>query len=156
MFSEIFDHIHPILVHFPIAIISVALVFDLISAARTGSVSAKKGLLLWVIAALSAWLSVATGPEEMAYGNTAYLDKHSLLANFTSWMASIVVAWRMWMIWKERDNFVKTTLMIYLSLSLLTCIFVLSTGYFGGKMVYDDGVDVKVKGEYVNPPKSLK
>lgn len=155
MFNEIFDHIHPILVHFPIAIITISLVFDVFSAIRTGSIAVKNGLWLWIFAVLSAWLSVATGPEEAAFGNTSFLDIHSTLADITAWMVTILVAWRVWMIWKGNRLFVKLTLTTYLVLSLLSCILVLSTGYFGGKMVYDDGVDVKVNGVYVNPAKPL-
>lgn len=32
-------------------------------------------------------------------------------------------------------------------------ISVLSTGYFGGEMVYDQGIGVKMNGKYINPPK---
>jgi hypothetical protein len=39
--------------------------------------------------------------------------------------------------------------------SVLSAGGVLATGYFGGAMVYDQGVGVKINGKYVNPPKQF-
>ena len=57
------------------------------------------------------------------------------------------------MLLRGNRPFVKTALAVYLLVSLVTCGLVLGTGYYGGKMVYSDGVGVKVNGEAVHPPK---
>jgi uncharacterized membrane protein len=152
MFNEVINHIHPIIVHFPIAIITIALIYDVISAIRNKSISPSRGIWLWLAAAVGAWASVATGPDDQARGNTTFLDIHSTLADFTAWAVTLLVLIRLWMLWKQNKPFVKGTLAAYLILSLLSCSLVLATGYYGGKMVYSDGVGVSVKGTPVNPP----
>ncbi|MEX1029503.1 MAG: DUF2231 domain-containing protein [Paenibacillaceae bacterium] len=153
MFTEITTHLHPIIVHFPIALIVVALCYDLVIAIMKRSLSPFQGLWIWFVSALGAWLSVATGPEGEARGNTTFIEMHSTLADITAWAVTLLVAWRLFMIWKGKRSFVKATLILYLSLSIITCGLVLGTGYYGGKMVYTDGVGVKTDGIQVNPPK---
>ncbi|TBL76457.1 DUF2231 domain-containing protein [Paenibacillus thalictri] len=154
MINEIVTHIHSILVHFPIAMIVIGLCYDLFAAWKNRSLTPSKGLWIWFVSALTAWLSVATGPEHDARGNTSFLDLHSTLADITAWAVTLLLAWRLWMVWKGNRSFVKVTLAGYLILSLLSCVLVLGTGYYGGKMVYSDGVGVKVNGNDVNPPKA--
>ncbi|WP_052339470.1 DUF2231 domain-containing protein [Gorillibacterium massiliense] len=153
MFSEITNHIHPILVHFPIALIIIGLCYDLVLAVKNRSLLPKQGAWLWVIAAAGAWLAVLTGPEEDARGNTTYLDIHSTLADFTAWVVTVLALWRLWQIIRGNKPFVKTFLVAYLVLSIASGALVLGTGYYGGKMVYTDGVGVKANGTMVNPPK---
>jgi uncharacterized membrane protein len=155
MLNEIFSHLHPIVVHFPIVMITVALVYDLVIAIRKRSISPKSGLWLWVVAAAGAWASVLTGPEDDARGNTTYLDIHSTLADFTAWIVTILVIFRLWMIWRENRPLIKGMLVVYLLVSIASCTLVLTTGFYGGKMVYSDGVGVKVNGTYVNPSKPI-
>lgn len=156
MFSEVFAHLHPIMVHFPIVMITVALLYDVATAFWKHSIDPKKGLWLWMIAAVGGWLSIATGPEDDARGNTSFLDIHSTLADITVWIATALVVFRLWMLWKNNRSIVKGILIGYLLLSIASCALVLATGYYGGKMVYNDGVGVKVNGTVVNPPVSGK
>jgi uncharacterized membrane protein len=154
MFSEIISHLHPIIVHFPIALITVCVVFDLYRVIRKGAFSPKDGLVLWIIAALSAAAAVASGPEEEARGITTLIHTHSTLADITLWLAIFVVAIRLF-VWrvKSREKMSGVVLTAYLLISVLSAGCVLATGYFGGAMVYDQGVGVKMNGKYVNPPK---
>ncbi|WP_424768420.1 DUF2231 domain-containing protein [Paenibacillus sp. sgz302251] len=154
MFSEIINHLHPIIVHFPIAIIVIGLGFDVFLTLRNRALLPKQGMWLWLIAALGAWLSVATGPEDDARGNTSYLDIHATLANFTAWVVTLLVLWRLWQAFRGNRPFTKFILVGYLVISIASCALVLGTGYYGGKMVYSDGVGVKVNGTHVNPPKA--
>ncbi|WP_336784616.1 DUF2231 domain-containing protein [Paenibacillus sp. MMO-177] len=152
MLNEMMNHAHPILVHFPIVLITIGVLYDFIVSIRRGSLPLKQGLWLWIAAALSAWLSVATGPEEDARGNTIFLETHSTLADITAWIVSIMVLGRLIWLFRGKQSFVKQTLVIYLTVAIISCGLVLGTGYYGGKMVYDDGIGVKVNGEMVNPP----
>ncbi|WP_314590036.1 DUF2231 domain-containing protein [Paenibacillus terrigena] len=154
MISEIFNHLHPIIVHFPIAIIVIALCYDVIQIMKNRALMPKQGIWLWLTAALGAWLSVATGPEDDARGNTTYLDIHSTLADLTAWVVTLLVVWRLWQTLRGNRPFTKFILVSYLILSIASCALVLGTGYYGGKMVYSDGIGVKVNGTDVNPPKA--
>ncbi|MFP5107522.1 DUF2231 domain-containing protein [Neobacillus sp. C211] len=61
-------HIHPIMVHFPIALIIIATCYDLFWLVTKRRFSPKKGF--WTIAFISAWIAIGTGPEHDARGNT--------------------------------------------------------------------------------------
>ncbi|TVY02049.1 DUF2231 domain-containing protein [Cohnella terricola] len=152
MLNEILNHLHPILVHFPIAIITIGTIHDLIVSFRQRSLPLKKGIWIWIAAALFSWFSVATGPEDDARGNTSFLEIHSTLADITTWVVSILVAVRLIMILRGKQSFAKIALIFYLVVAIASCGFVLGAGYYGGKMVYDDGIGVKVNGNSVNPP----
>lgn len=151
MFQEVFSHIHPIMVHFPIALIIIATCYDFINAIKNRTLSPKKGIWLWIIALVSAWIAIGTGPEDDARGNTNVFHYHESLADVTSIIALVVVALRIFFIVKKKE-FVRFSLIIYCILSMLCTASILSVGYFGGKMVYDQGVGVKMHGKYVNPP----
>lgn len=155
MFQEVLSHIHPIMVHFPIAIIILATIYDFFMAITKREISPRRGFWLWLVAFLSAWIAVGTGPEHDARGNTNVFEYHQDLADITTFIAFLVVAVRGFFIWKKKE-FVRTGLVLYCILSLITTAGILSVGYFGGKMVYDQGVGVKMHGKYVNPPKPGK
>ncbi|MGU3473637.1 DUF2231 domain-containing protein [Paenibacillus sp. D51F] len=154
MLTEIMNHLHPIIVHFPIALISIGLVYDLVTSVVHRSLPPRKGLWLWLAAAFGAWLSVATGPEEDARGNTSFLEIHSMLADITAWVVTLLVLGRIIMAFRGNRSLVKMTLAVYLVLSIASFGLVLGTGYYGGKMVYSNGVGVKVNGTAVNPPRA--
>ncbi len=152
MLSEITSHLHPILVHFPIALITISLLFDLFLVWKKKHLLPTDNLWLWIISAFSAAAAVASGPEELARGNTTYIHTHSLLADITMWLTFVIVLFRLWK-WYSQTDIRQIILVLYLLVAIATCIFVLATGYFGGKMVYDDGVGVKKNGTYINPPR---
>ncbi len=154
VFEEVLSHIHPIIVHFPIVIIILAVFYDLYLIFIKRTFSAKKGYVLWVIAFVAAWIAVGTGPEEDARGNTNVFHLHENLAHLTTIVAFLVTALRSFFIWKKKEM-TKRWLAVYLVLSIAAAGGILGVGYYGGKMVYDQGVGVKIHGKYVNPPKKL-
>ncbi|MFD0770459.1 DUF2231 domain-containing protein [Bacillus sp. CGMCC 1.60114] len=153
MFQEVFSHIHPIMVHFPIVLIIMATCYDLFWIITHRELSPRKGYWLWMLAFIFAWIAVGTGPEEDARGNTNIFEYHQNLADFTTILAFLVVAFRTFFIIKRKE-FQKSILVVYCLLSVICSVAILSVGYFGGKMVYDQGVGVKVNDKYVNPPKT--
>lgn len=154
MINEVTSHLHPILVHFPIAFITLAVLKDFWSAFfKKVNFQAERGMWLWIFAALSAWLSVSTGPEEMARGNTTFLHIHDQLAILTSWLVTIVAIFRIYSTYFNKKELFNKLKFLYLIFSLASLILVLSVGYYGGKMVYTDGINVKVHNKLVNPPK---
>ncbi|OKP92872.1 hypothetical protein A3842_01660 [Paenibacillus sp. P3E] len=152
MFTEVFNHIHPIVVHFPIALILIGFGYDLVMALKKRTLNPAGGLWMWLLAAVGAWVAIATGPDDDARGVTSFIEPHETLATLTAWAASLIVVWRLIMFWKGKRAFVKVPLVLYLAVSLVACGLVLGTGYYGGKMVYTDGVGVSANGAAVNPP----
>ena len=153
MFNELLSHIHPIMVHFPIALIIIATCYDLFLMVTKRKFSPKQGFWLWTVAFLSAWIAIGTGPEHDARGNTNVFEYHESLADIATILAFLVVAFRAFFIFKKKELH-KASLVIYCLLALICSASILSVGYFGGKMVYDQGVGVKMDGKYVNPPKT--
>ncbi|WP_416826547.1 DUF2231 domain-containing protein [Ectobacillus polymachus] len=153
MFQEITTHIHPILVHFPIALITVAVLYDVWIAWKKDEFKPSKGLALWIVVVISAWLAVWTGPEDAARGNTIYISLHSKLADLTALFVTLLTVYRIWAGVTKRKDLFKKFVVPYLVVSIASLILVYSVGYFGGKMVYSDGVGVKVNDTLVNPPK---
>jgi uncharacterized membrane protein len=151
MFQEIFSHIHPIMVHFPIVLILLATNYDLFLTITKRRISPKQGFLLWAAAFIFAWIAVGTGPGEDARGNTNLFKYHSTLADLTTVLAAVVVAFRLFFIFRRKE-LIKSLLAVYCLLSIVCAVAILSVGYFGGAMVYDQGVGVKMHGKYVNPP----
>lgn len=152
MISEILNHIHPIIVHFPIALILVGLLYDLVLVIRHRSLNPTKGLWIWLIAAVGAALAVASGPEGAARGNTTLLRPHSMFADWTMWVTFVVVAIRLLTWWRRKEKLTGLVLTGYLIAALASGALVLTTGYYGGQMVYDQGVGVQMNGKAVNPP----
>ncbi|QSF46298.1 DUF2231 domain-containing protein [Paenibacillus tianjinensis] len=151
MFTEVFNHIHPIVVHFPIALIIIGFGYDLVLALKKRSLNPAGGLWMWMLAAVGAWVAIATGPDDDARGVTSFIEPHEMLATLTAWIVSLIVVWRLLMYWKGKRAFVKVPLVLYLAVSLVSCGLVLGTGYYGGKMVYTDGVGVSANGAPVHP-----
>ncbi|MGV3465139.1 MAG: DUF2231 domain-containing protein [Heyndrickxia sp.] len=151
MINEIISHLHPIVVHFPIVIITLAALYDLLFAVIKRKAS-PNGHWLWLLAFLSAWLAIGTGPEHDARGNTNIFHYHDTLATITTWLTFLVAAFRIFFMIKKKE-LVKQWLAIGTILSIICAVGILSVGYFGGKMVYDQGIGVKMNGKYVNPPK---
>ncbi|PEQ93237.1 hypothetical protein CN481_12990 [Bacillus sp. AFS006103] len=153
MFEELISHIHPIMVHFPIALIIIATCYDLFWMVTKRRFSPKRGFWLWAIAFISAWVAIGTGPEHDARGNTNVFEYHESLADIATVLAFLVVAFRAFFIFKKKE-FYKISMVMYCLLTLICSASILAVGYFGGKMVYDQGVGVKMDGKYVNPPKT--
>ncbi|MBS4172259.1 DUF2231 domain-containing protein [Bacillus sp. FJAT-49736] len=151
MINEIFSHIHPIVVHFPIVIITLTAVYDLLYAIFRRKAS-PRGHWFWLLAFLSAWLAIGTGPGEDARGNTNIFHYHDTWATITTWLALIVTIFRFFFVMKRKE-LIQLWLVISCILSIVCAVGILTVGYIGGKMVYDQGIGVKMDGKYVNPPK---
>lgn len=143
---------HPILVHFPIALVVAGFLYDVVQAVRRGQVDPRCGLWVWLAAAVGAALAVATGPEQDARGNTALLHTHQNLGDATLWLVLALAAWRLWAVWRGDRPLRRVRLLVSLLLSTAACAGVLATGYYGGEMVYEQGIGVRVHGQPVNPP----
>lgn len=154
MLSEITSHAHPILVHFPIALITISLLYELFLVWKKKHLAPTDGLWLWILCAIGAALSVATGPDELARGNTTYISTHSRLADITMLLTFFIVAYKLWK-WYKQSDIRRAQLVFYMLVTIATCVCVLTTGYYGGKMVYDQGIGVKKNGAYVTPPKNI-
>ncbi len=142
--------IHPLIVHFPIALLFTSVFFDLL-----GIITEKKnfrqtafwllilGLIGGIVAAIfGAWSEEAVevaGVPELA------VDRHETFAVVTLIVFGILLIFRWWIRnrWSVRDR------VIYLCVAMLGLLLLSTTGFYGGELVYRYGAGVKSS---VSPP----
>lgn len=133
------SHFHPMLVHFPIAIITVGFLFDLVSLFfKKDPCLSRTGYWLEIIGMAGAIFAFGSGyfltsPMEGEAG--IMREKHEFYATAT--LISIIIAtlFRIVIAYLNKE----TTNMKYLSLGLffIAFVFVSITGYLGGTLVID-------------------
>ena len=132
--------LHPTIVHFPIALITLAYFFQVITVFKPGVIP--KHLNLWVLipAALSTLPAVLSGENaeenlgEICPEAHRALENHELFANITTW--SILILTFVW-VYVTLKGF-EATKYQRLFLAFLTLIFIsiCVTGYLGGELVH--------------------
>ena len=132
------SHFHPMIVHFPIALIMTGFLFDLISLFITREKCfSKTGLYLEVLGMFAAIAAFGTGyyltsPMEGDAG--VMREQHALFATLTLVFIILATFLRLLLVYQKKEE----TYLKYaaLSLFLLAFIFVSVTGYLGGNLVY--------------------
>lgn len=140
------DHLHPMLVHFPIALLVAAFVFDLaglVTRRPSFSSAALYTSVMGAVGAIAAYVSgnqAEEGAERLA-GIEAVLERHEDLGKLLVAVALAVLAVRVvvhWRGWKERFG----AQALVTALSLVVVFVVGATGFYGGQLVYDHGAGV--------------
>ncbi len=132
--------LHPVIVHFPIALISLGYVFQILTVFKPEIVP--KHLNLWVLipAALSTLPAVLSGENaeeklnDICMEAQETLENHELFANMTTWgILTLTFIW-IWITLKgNADPKVQRLFLAFLTLIFLSvCI----TGYLGGELVH--------------------
>jgi uncharacterized membrane protein len=132
-------HFHPMLVHFPIALITMGFLFDLIAMiCKKEPCLSKTGYWLEIIGMAGAIFAFGTGyfltsPMEGEAGLVR--DRHELFATFT--LVTIILATLFRIVIKYQGK--EQTVLKYVSLGLFffAFLFVSITGYLGGSLVID-------------------
>ncbi|TPJ04746.1 hypothetical protein FJ428_15625 [Mesorhizobium sp. B2-8-1] len=144
------QHIHPILVHFPIVLIYTLAAIDLVALAGGSAVTRKSGA-----GTISTFVALAAGVFAIGtwfFGGLA-LD-HAEAAGFSSDIAEIheslggitAFAFLIWglvrlALWARNREFRAVTIAIPL-IEICGAILVTATAYYGGLLVYELGVNV--------------
>lgn len=145
-----FDHpLHPMIVHFPIALLITSVLFDAAShlftrdSLREGALwLLGVGLLGGIVASLvGVWAEEAAEKTGMA---ESLIDTHESLAFITLGIFGLLFLWLLFL-WRLylRNQFTGHTLAIYLLVATLGVGTLSATGYYGGNLVYQYGAGVK-------------
>lgn len=141
---------HPLVVHFPIAALIVAALFDLVALVIRRPDLSAAALYVQAIGALAGVASYLTGEaaeegaERMAErvpAVEAVLERHEDLGKIVMWAALAVVALRIGLVIKGKMEATGAKAAIA-ALSLGLAVLVGATGFFGGKLVYEHGVGI--------------
>ena len=129
--AKFFGRLHPLVLHFPIALILVGLLFEILSKTRDKEAfSAPAATLLW-LGAFSAVLSAIAGyllSLDGGYGGSSF-DFHQWFGLATSVIATLLIRL------KTKENFKPFFLPIYGALAMLLII----TGHFGASLTHGEG-----------------
>ena len=134
---------HPILVHFPIALLFASVLFDVASTALTRDSLREAaqwllglGLLGGIVAAIAG--GQAEGAAEKAGVAEALIETHEALAYMTLGIMAVLFFSRLLL----RNRFSRKALIAYFMMATVGLIAVSATGHTGGNLVYEHGAGV--------------
>jgi uncharacterized membrane protein len=133
-------HLHPMIVHFPIALITIGFFAEVVSLFfRSEKCLSRTGFYLMVLgtlAAIAAWTSGQLFTNEPAQGEiVGVFAKHETGALITMILMILGSAFRIWLVIKKQEE--SQMKWIAFGLYLLGFAAVTFTGYMGGTMVYN-------------------
>lgn len=136
MFSV--DHLHPMVVHFPIALILIGFLFDLISLFYKKEAGLSMvGFYLLILGTLSALVAILSGTlftSEMSGTAGNIKETHELFAWITVINLILLSAYRIYIKVKAREGI--TTNRISFTWYGVAAVCVAITGFYGGTLVY--------------------
>jgi uncharacterized membrane protein len=146
------EHIHPMLVHFPIALIFVIATIDIVAAMRgvtvtgrttTGNFSTGLVITLAAFSVLSyIFGGLALGVAEAGGFHSDIAEVHEQLGEAVA-IATIVYAAVRAILWWRDTRLTGTASSVTPIVALFGVIMVCATAYYGGQLVYDLGVNVQ-------------
>jgi uncharacterized membrane protein len=147
--------IHPLIVHFPIALLLTSILADLIALFRPESPF--KGaafflLVLGVIGAVASGVSGHRAAEALAHlpDLQAPVEQHEDLATGTIWLFIFLLLLRLTLLIKHR--FLALPRTAYLVASLVAGGVLVAAAYSGGRLVFEHGAGVKPVMERATTP----
>lgn len=145
--------LHPAFVHFPIALVVVSFLTDLLG--RIFGKPSLRATACWTLIAalIFGGIAAATGYYDMlrtrsVLGDTfRYVDFHQDVGFILVGAVVVLTAWRI--IYARRD---RSPGVLYLVAALLVTGLVLFQGWYGGEMVFSQGAGVAATGKGTEPP----
>lgn len=134
------DHLHPVIVHFPIALIIVGFLAEVVSLFfKSEKCLSKTGFYMMVLgslAAIAAWASGHLFTEGPTQGEILKIfQRHETGALITMILIILGTLFRIWLVVKKKEE---TPLKwIVFGFYFLSFVAVTFTGLMGGTMVYD-------------------
>ena len=137
------QNIHPYFVHFPIAILSVGLLWDLLGILLNKESFKNAGWWAQVFGVIAIIITVTTGliaANAVAHSEAAHeiMETHETIGLIVAGVFILLLIWR---------SFLKTSLplkkfyqTIYLAIGILAVVTMLYGAHLGGKLVYEFGV----------------
>lgn len=138
---------HPLSVHFPIALLVVAVLFKAIGLLSPARLWQDAGLVLLFLGVLAAWTSVYTGLKAegevvRTICNQLELKAHEENSYILSWIFTAGLALDV-AYWKNLFNLKTKWLKLIIFLAMLTGGgFLVYTGHLGARLVYQQGAGV--------------
>lgn len=140
-------HLHPMIVHFPIALLIVGFLFDIAGSITKRESFTQTAFYLIILGALGVIAAFITG-DQAGSGITEEgalkqaLENHEEAATLTIWIVSIAAAFRIALVLLKK--FKGVLKMVSLALFLIAVLAIARTGYYGGELVYKHAAGVQL------------
>lgn len=144
-------HIHPMLVHFPLALLPVAVSAQAITVARGQSLfgrscTAQAGFWLMLLAAAGAIAAAIFGDQALDIAREAgvpmaQMEGHEELGTLSAWLLAGMAALNTFFFRKQSMSKPLSLAVLFGGIVLL--ILLLTTAWFGGQLVYELGINVR-------------
>lgn len=142
-----FVHLHPIFVHFPVALLIAGLVFELAALITKNEFYKKAGLYLFIAGAVTLVAAYFTGDfaSEKLGGDEGpfhqIIEVHENAAGWTLWLVIGATVLRfLAMKIKKQEKMLQYA---FLAIYLLAVASMVKTGYTGGQLVYKSAIGVQ-------------
>ncbi len=143
-------HIHPMLVHFPLALLPTAMTVQLLALFKGQRLCERKclpkvGLALLALAAVTAAIAAVFGDIALDAAVSsgipmASLETHEELGQLSALILATMAIFAIWFYRRQNSN-LRASWIMWLT-GLIVLITVLTTAWFGGQLVYELGVNV--------------
>ncbi|SDG61496.1 DUF2231 domain-containing protein [Psychroflexus sediminis] len=138
---------HPLVVHFPIALLLVASLFKVLNLFLKGQTWKGGGSVLLLLGIFGVWIAIYTG--NLADGivsrtlcDPTVLEAHENSAYTLAWLFTAAFLLDAASAFKRSKNYVKWLKLIVVILMLIGSGFMVYTGHLGAKLVYQQGAGV--------------
>jgi uncharacterized membrane protein len=137
------DPLHPALIHFPIVLSLVALLFEVVARHPRARHLEGAAVLLFVLAALGGVAAVLSGQAArdeavVPQAVVPLINRHENIGELAMWLLLAVAAVRLLLAW--RGWFTGIVPWVFLLAAAAAAGAVGYNGYLGGKMVFDHGL----------------
>ncbi|MFN3430259.1 MAG: DUF2231 domain-containing protein [Candidatus Sericytochromatia bacterium] len=141
------ETLHPMVVHFPIALLIVVLLFDVTALFFPKVELARASLYLSGVATIGAIAAYFSGeaaeePVEHLPGIETLLERHEDLGKLLAVAAVAALVVRLVFVWRRWHEAVAGRAMLAF-FSAVLAVLVGATGYVGGQLVYEHGAGVR-------------
>lgn len=145
------EHIHPMIVHFPIVLVFIMVAFDLLAtvfgysvSGRTACGNVSTGLA--VLAAISAVIAFVFGGLALDHAEAAGFSSEvaEIHESLGGYVAMALVAWAVIraVFWFRDWRVVGGQALVFPAVAIAGAVLVSATAYYGGQLVFDLGVNV--------------
>ena len=138
MFGYDWPRVHALIVSFPVALLTMAVLFELAAFALKKDGLRRTGFAMLLVGTLAAGAAVLIGlqaEDVIAHGSAIHdlMEEHQTLAYVTLGIFAVVAAWRL--VRETKMGTAERAAALVLSLAGLG--FLVDTGHHGGKMVFE-------------------
>ncbi|MDZ7765128.1 MAG: DUF2231 domain-containing protein [Melioribacteraceae bacterium] len=161
---EFLADLHPIVVHFPIAILTLYVFIEIFGISMNKEFLMKMAHLLLFIGIVTAIGAVLTGnqaaevADQVNKSNLNYpneiIEDHETYASITLWLFAGLLVLRTYLVLKKK--FIGILRYIFIPLTIIGLYFIYETGNYGGKLVFDYGVGTELFKNTESSTDSLK